>query len=223
MAVTGMVNNDDPLHDLPLGERIPGPLTDRLSETASRLGIWLGFGLLERDGEALFDTALLLSPSGEVRLKHRRAQAQWHGPNADPAIYRQGADLEKAETDFGSVLFLICGELSDEALRRRARDMRPDWVLHPYGRCFADHSRDQAKWEKDHLPDYRGLVADLGAPVLAVSYLCVEAFSEEVDTYGGAMVFARDGRLVAAHPLDRTGILYFDSEQLRAPSAEASH
>ena len=214
MAVTGMINNDDPLHDLPLAEQIPGPLTDRLSETAATLEIWLGFGLLERDGETLFDTALLLSPRGEVVLKHRRAQPQWHGPHADPAIYRQGTGPRKAETDLGSVVFLICGDLWDEALRRQARSLRPDWVLHPHGRSFADGSRDQKQWETGHLPDYQRLVATLDAPVLATSYLCIEAFSEEADTYGGAAVFDRDGSLVAAHPLDRTGILYFEERSL---------
>ena len=223
MAVTGMVNNDDPLHDLPLGETIPGSVTDRLSETASRLGIWIGFGLLERDGGALYDTALLLSPSGDVLLKYRRVHPQWHGTHADPAIYRQGTELQKAETDLGSVVFLICGDLYDEALRRQARDMRPDWVLHPHARSFDDRSRDQEKWEREDLPDYQRLVRTIGAPVLATSYLCVEAFSEEANTYGGAMVFDRDGRLVTAHPLDRIGILYFNPENTLWQSADPPH
>jgi hypothetical protein len=51
-----------------------------------------------------------------------------------------------------------------------------------------------------------------GAPLLATSYLCVEPFSEEADAFGGAMVLDRDGRLLGAHPLDKTGILYFDAD-----------
>ena len=210
MAITGMVNNDDPIHDLPLGEAIPGPVTDQLSGTASRLGIWLGFGLLECDGGTLYDTALLMSPSGEVLIKYRRVHPHWHGKHADPAIYRQGTELQKAETDLGSIIFLICGDLYDEDLIGQARDMRPDWVLHPHARSFDDRSRDQDKWERKELPDYQRLVRTIGAPVLATSYLCVEPFSEEADTYGGAMVFDRDGRLVTALPLDRIGILYFN-------------
>ncbi len=198
MAVTGTANNDDPLLDMPLAEAIPGPVTDLLSETSSTLGIWLGFGILEREGGALYNTALLLSPKGDILLKYRRVHPGWRGPHATPAIYRHGLELPQAETDHGSVVFLICGDLWDEALRRRGRDMRPDWVLHLFGCSFADHSRDQAKWEREDLPDYQRLVLTIGAPVLATSYLCVDAFSEEADTYGGAMVFDRMGKLVAA-------------------------
>jgi N-carbamoylputrescine amidase len=223
MAITGMVNNDEPLHDLPLGETIPGSVTNQLSETASRLGIWLGFDLLERDGGSLYNTALLLSPSGDVLLKYHRVHPQWHGAHADPAIYRQGTELQKAETDLGSVVFLICGDLYDEALIRQARDMKPDWVLHPHARSFADCSRDQDKWEREELPDYQRLVRSIGAPMLATSYLCVQSFCEEADTYGGAMVFDGDGKLVTAQPLDRIGILYFNPENTLWQSAKPPH
>lgn len=30
-ALTGLINNDDPSHDLPLGQIIPGPITEILS------------------------------------------------------------------------------------------------------------------------------------------------------------------------------------------------
>jgi len=35
-AITGLINNDDPLHDLPLGLSIPGEFTHTLSEIAKR-------------------------------------------------------------------------------------------------------------------------------------------------------------------------------------------
>jgi protein-S-isoprenylcysteine O-methyltransferase Ste14 len=169
MAVTGMVNNDDPLHDLPLGETIPGPLIDRLSVTASKLGIHLGFGLLELDDGVLYDTALLLSPTGDILLKYRRIQPQWHGVRANPAIYCQGTDLQNTETEFGSVIFLICGDLYDQTLIHQARDMRPDWVFHPHARSFDDHSRNQGKWEKENLPDYQ-FIQIIGFILLIPSY-----------------------------------------------------
>ena len=50
-AATGLVNNDDPSHDLPLGQEVPGPLTARMSDLAGMTGAHVGFGILERDGE----------------------------------------------------------------------------------------------------------------------------------------------------------------------------
>ena len=218
MAVTGMVNNDNPAHDLPIGQSIPGPITRRFARTAASLGIWLGFGILEREGTRLYDTALLVSPDGGIRLKYRRIQPQWHAKSADPAVYCQGEEFPKAQTAFGSVVFMVCGDLYDDGLKSEVRRMRPDWVLHLFARSFPDGSRDQAKWNREELPEHQRLVAGMGVPVLATSYLCVEPFSPEADTFGGAMVFGRDGGIKADLPLDQVGILEYDLRRLKGCS-----
>jgi len=64
-ALTGLVNNDHPRHDLPLGVEVPGPVTEQLASAAAAHGVWLGLGLLEREGTRLYDTALLITPLGE--------------------------------------------------------------------------------------------------------------------------------------------------------------
>ena len=211
MAFTGMLNNDDPAHDLPLGESVPGPLSDRLAQEASTLGIWLGFGLLERDDTRLYDTAVLLSPTGDVQLQYRRIQPQWHSRRADPAVYCQGTELPQVETEFGSLAFMICGDLWDDGLRARMRDLRPDWMLYLFARSFSDHARDQARWESEELPYYAQHVADIGVPTLATSYVCSEVFCEEAEAFGGAMVFDRAGAVAAMQPLDQPGILYWNA------------
>ncbi len=211
MALTGMVNNDDPAHDVPLGQSIPGPFSERLAGAATDLGIWLGFGLLEREGTCLYDTAVLLSPQGDVRLRYRRIQPQWHGRHADPAVYCQGTELRQVETDFGSFAFMVCGDLWDDSLCARMRELRPDWVLYLFERGFPGGSRDQARWERDELPEYSRRVAGIGVPVLATSYVCTEVFCEEADAFGGAMVFDRAGAVVAMQPLDQPGILHWEA------------
>lgn len=52
-AITGLINNDDPAHDLPLGQPIPGAVTDRLARLAAEGRICLGIGILERAGRTL--------------------------------------------------------------------------------------------------------------------------------------------------------------------------
>ena len=83
-ALTGLINNDDPSHDLPLGQVIPGPVTDVLAGLARERHIWLAIGLLEREGHRLYDSAVLLTPDGDIGLKYRRIQPRWHGKRADP-------------------------------------------------------------------------------------------------------------------------------------------
>jgi N-carbamoylputrescine amidase len=97
-ALTGLVNDDNPIHDLPLGETIPGMATDALAQAAEAGHIWLAIGLLEREGRKLYDSTVLIAPTGKMVLKYRRIQPQWHGRNADSTVYCQGTELTCAQT-----------------------------------------------------------------------------------------------------------------------------
>ncbi|WZO96277.1 carbon-nitrogen hydrolase family protein [Isosphaeraceae bacterium EP7] len=47
-------------------ETIPGPATNKVAEACARLGVHAVFGLLERDGDRLFNACVLVGPSGLV-------------------------------------------------------------------------------------------------------------------------------------------------------------
>jgi formamidase len=52
---------------------IPGPLTDRLGALARKTGLWLVPGsVYERDGDAVRNTAVVLSPQGELVTVYRK-------------------------------------------------------------------------------------------------------------------------------------------------------
>src|SRR5258708_3742457 len=54
-------------------ESIPGPLTDRLCEIASRTRKWLVPGsMYEVSGEAIHNTAIVISPKGEIVARYRK-------------------------------------------------------------------------------------------------------------------------------------------------------
>ncbi len=50
----------------PQAESIPGPATERLASDCRQLGVWTAFGLLERDGDRLFNACALIGPDGFV-------------------------------------------------------------------------------------------------------------------------------------------------------------
>lgn len=50
----------------PVAEPVPGPATDAVADDCRRLGTWACFGLLERDGDRIFNAAALVGPRGEV-------------------------------------------------------------------------------------------------------------------------------------------------------------
>ena len=206
-ALTGLINNDEPSHDLPLGQPIPGPVTDVLAELACERRIWLAIGLLECDGGRLYDSAVLLTPDGEIGLKYRRIHPKWHGPNADTFVYCQGTELPKVETPFGAFAFLICGDLFDDELIQRLRDLRPDWLLFPFARRFRDRSYDQERWDREEKPEYAQRVKLAGITTLMTNYVADRDFS---GSFGGAMVVSSDGTVVDSFPLGEAGILMVD-------------
>jgi formamidase len=54
-------------------EIIPGPLTEQLATMARRHEVWLQPGsIYERDGDALYNTALVFSPQGELVTRYRK-------------------------------------------------------------------------------------------------------------------------------------------------------
>jgi N-carbamoylputrescine amidase len=206
-AITGLVNNGDPAHDLPLGKAIPGPLTDELAKLAQRCGLHLAIGLFERTGNALYDSAVLLSPQGHMLLHYRRIQPQWHGPRVDPAVYRQGSRVPAADTPLGRFAIILCGDLFDDDVVSRVCVARPDWLLLPLARCFGEGSYDQERWDRDELPLYLERLRAVGCPTLMVNY-----FSEpDCNAYfGGALVVSALGEVMASWPLGQAGTLLVD-------------
>ena len=205
-VLTGLTNNDDPSHDRQLAETIPGPATDRLGAVCSRHHVWLGFGMLERQEARLYDSAVLLRPDGSIGLKYRRLQPQWHGKNADPQVYRQGADLHVARTPFGTVAFLLCGDLFDDAIVSRFESLGADWMLLPYARCFSDGAADQARWDTEELPQYTQRIRMAQTPAFMVNYLGDRSLQDD-KSFGGAFVVSADGEVIARHPLGEEGML----------------
>lgn len=69
LAVTGAIG--ERISAIELAESIPGPTTDRLGEIARRFDLHLIAGLVERDGERLFNSAAVVGPDGVVG-SHRK-------------------------------------------------------------------------------------------------------------------------------------------------------
>jgi predicted amidohydrolase len=207
-ALTGLINDDCPSHDLPLGTEIPGQLIARLADAARAHAVWLGLGLLEREGARLYDSAVLFASSGQLALHYRRMQPQWHGQHADPWVYGQGTELPVAHTPFGTVSFLLCGDLFDDRIVDRFRALGADWMLCPLARCFSDGAIDQQRWEEEELPDYVERIRRAGITALIVNYL---AESDLLGgAFGGAWVIGPDGVVLASLPLGKEGMLVVD-------------
>lgn len=88
-----------------VAESVPGPTTEKLGDLARRKKAWVAAGLYERDGRAVYNTAVLLDREGRVAGKYRK-------------VYLPREEVERGltpghtypvfETDFGRVGLMIC-------------------------------------------------------------------------------------------------------------------
>jgi len=210
-ALTGLLNVDDPARDLPLGQPVPGPATETLAAVAQARNLWIGLGLLEREDTRLFDSAVLLAPTGEIALKYRRISPGWRGPRADPAVYGLGIDVPAAQTPWGKVAFLLCGDLFDDDLVQRARALELDWLLLPFARSFADGTSDQARWEQEELAAYAAQVRAAGVTTFLVNYFDGGDLPDD-NSFGGAWVISGAGEVLAHYPLGGPGLLLVEMQ-----------
>jgi len=112
---------------------VGSPATDRLSDAARRLGIWLCAGADERDenGSTLYNTLLCFAPDGTLAARHRKLMPT----GAERLVWGtgDGSTLTVTETGFGRLGGLICWEnympLARAALYARGIDvyLAPTW------------------------------------------------------------------------------------------------
>ena len=91
---------------------IPGDSSSALAAAARDAGIHVVAGLTERDGERIYNAAILISPHGEILLKHRKIN------ELDIArdLYATGDRLGVARTPLGVVGITICADNFPDSL-----------------------------------------------------------------------------------------------------------
>jgi predicted amidohydrolase len=171
-----------------LATPIPGADSDRLARLAEKFGIMIAIGLDEKDGDKLYDSAILVDKSGKLLLKHRKINVL---PELMDPPYATGkpVDIGAAETQFGRVGLMICADTFSDDHIRRMGTLKPDLVLVPYG-----WAAEIEKWPK-HAKELEKLVCGISrawrCPVVGTDL--VGAISNgpwRGRTYGGASVIA---------------------------------
>ena len=88
-----------------LAEPLDGPIAARMSELATQTGATLVLGLLERDGDVLYDTVVTVAPDGHV-TPYRKS----HLYPTESALFAAGTELVVAPTPAGRLGMMICFE-----------------------------------------------------------------------------------------------------------------
>ena len=88
-----------------LAEPLDGPTAARVAELATETGATLVFGMLERDGDVLYDTAVVAAPGGQL-VPYRKS----HLYPTESALFAAGTELVVAPTPAGRLGMMICFE-----------------------------------------------------------------------------------------------------------------
>ena len=91
-----------------VAETIPGPATRALGEIARKKHAYLVAGVYEREGQAVYNTAVLLDRDGAVAGKYRKVYLPREEVEAG---ITPGNDYPVFQTDFGKIGMMICWDV----------------------------------------------------------------------------------------------------------------
>lgn len=112
---------------MPHAEEIPGPATETLERECARLGLYVVCGLLERDGDALRNAAVLVGPDGLIG-SYRKTHLPFLGVDR---FVVPGDALPVYDTPLGRIGIEICYDLRFPEVTRTLALKGADIVAHP--------------------------------------------------------------------------------------------
>jgi predicted amidohydrolase len=119
----------DPQSRMGAGPVPGGEVCEALRAAARRHHVYVCAGLTERAGDAVYNAAVLLSPSGDLLLRHRKINELAIAHD----LYDQGNQLGVAETAHGMIGVMICADARTpgECVPRTLGHMGADLILSP--------------------------------------------------------------------------------------------
>ncbi len=189
MALLGWVNPDAHQRAQP----IPGPDTDRLASIAKEHQIYISIGLGEKEGDKLYDAAVLINDSGQIILKHRKVNILTE--LMEPP-YTPGKGVQVVETPYGRIGMIICADSFDATVKTEMKALQPDLLIIPYG-----WAKEEEDWPEHGLEldtTVTSTAMEIGCPVIGtdlVGEISQGPWSGLI--YGGLSVAAdSDGKIL---------------------------
>lgn len=150
-------------------EPIPGPRSGALCRAAGEAGILVAAGLTERAGDHTYNAAVLISPEGDVLLKHRKINLLTIAED----VYSVGDSLGVAECErLGRVAVNICADNfpSSLALAHSQARMGARLLLSPSAWAVeADHDNEKEPYGEEWRRPYAELARLYDVAVVGVS------------------------------------------------------
>lgn len=205
-----------------LAYEIPGGLTcSRLCEMARINKIYVCCGIAEKEGNTVYNSAVIIDSAGRVLIKHRKLN------ELDIAhdLYEQGDRLNVCKTPWGTIGLMICADANakDHVLTRSLCYMGADVILSPSSWAVPPDHDNKAEpygdtWRKAYLPVAREFSVWIASasnvgPVTAgpwKNWKCI----------GCSMLAGPDGKekLLGPYGEKAEQIIYYDIDPVRRPA-----
>ena len=140
----------------------------RLRAAAGTHRIHVCAGLVEREGERIFNSAVLIGPTGEILLLHRKLNELEIGH----PFYAQGDRLGVAHTALGTIGVMICADAfaHGQVVSRTLGLMGADIILSPSAWAVpADHDNAREPYGQLWLDNYGPVARDFHLWIAGVS------------------------------------------------------
>lgn len=180
------------------------PLVLQIGRAAEQNRVAVSFGMIEKEGDALFSSQLVLSAQGERIHCFHRVSEGWKACGCTDSHYRQGNGFETFSYAGKTFCIGLCGDLWTEGRPEEMRRCHPDVVLWPVWCDFAP-----CEWNEKVKHEYAQQAALCGDLVLYVNPFCTDTFVSDAAT-GGAACFEK-GRITAEIPAGSSGVLLVET------------
>ena len=202
----------------PSATELASPIPDgatclALGAAAREHRVWVCAGLTERDGAAVYNSAVLIDRTGAVVARHRKLNELDIGH----AYYAQGDRLGVAQTELGTLGLVICADAfaRGEVLTRALGYMGAQVILSPSAWAMpASHDNGKAPYGDTWRRCYMPVARDFGlwiAGVSNVGWLRAGPWAGQ-QCIGCSLVVGPDGREVLQGPYgpEADVLLYVD-------------
>ena len=182
-------------------KEIPGETSNRLCQAAGRKNIMVVAGLTEREGNHIYNSALLIDQSGKILLKHRKINVL----NIAQDLYNIGNTLSVGETKIGTIGVNICADnfRNSHAIGHVLARMGAHFIFSPSAWAVdPDHDKPYGKEWREWTRSYSELSRLYGIAIVGVSsvgWIEVGPWKGK-KVIGGSLAVGPDGEVLAKGP-----------------------
>jgi len=201
---------------------IPGGASfETLSRSAKENSIFVCAGIVERDGDRLYNAAVIIDPEGKLLIKHRKLNELSFAHD----LYDQGDRLNVVHTELGTLGLLICADAnaSEYTLSKSLGYMGADIILSPSAWAVPpDHNNETDPYGGTWRNAYEPVCKIFKAWFVGVSNVGTVDEGEWTgwNCIGCSLAFNHKGEEILQGPYGVTAdtILYIDVELQKRPA-----